>query len=105
MHELVPRARTSGRVILDGSDIYAKGVDPVTIRRRVGMGFQKPNPFQTMSVYDNVAAGLKLNGERNHEILDRAVQRKLELAYIWRQITSDLHKAGAAIHVGKQQRP
>ena len=62
MHELVPRARTSGRVILDGSDIYAKGVDPVTIRRRVGMVFQKPNPFPTMSVYDNVAAGLRLNG-------------------------------------------
>src|SRR5438094_6042818 len=61
MHELVPHARTSGRVILDGSDIYANGVDPVTIRRRVGMVFQKPNPFPTMSVYDNVAAGLRLN--------------------------------------------
>src|SRR5207302_11457555 len=78
MHELVPKAKTSGRVILDGSDIYAKGVDPVTIRRRVGMVFQKPNPFPTMSVYDNVAAGLKLNGESNHAVLDRAVQQSLE---------------------------
>jgi len=86
MHELVPKAKTSGRVILDGSDIYAKEVDPVTIRRRVGMVFQKPNPFPTMSVYDNVAAGLKLNGERNHEVLDRAVQRSLELAFLWDEV-------------------
>jgi phosphate transport system ATP-binding protein len=104
MHELVPRARTSGRVILDGSDIYAKGVDPVTIRRRVGMVFQKPNPFPTMSVYDNVAAGLKLNGERNHEILDRAVQRSLELAFLWDEVKGDLDKSGASLSGGQQQR-
>src|SRR6267143_2227466 len=104
MHELVPRARTSGRVVLDGSDIYAKGVDPVTIRRRVGMVFQKPNPFPTMSVYDNVAAGLKLNGERNHEILDRAVQRSLELAFLWDEVKGDLDKSGASLSGGQQQR-
>ncbi len=104
MHELVPRARTSGRVILDGSDIYAKGVDPVTIRRRVGMVFQKPNPFPTMSVYDNVAAGLKLNGERNHEVLDRAVQRSLELAFLWDEVKGDLDKSGASLSGGQQQR-
>ncbi|HVH15464.1 MAG TPA: phosphate ABC transporter ATP-binding protein PstB [Candidatus Angelobacter sp.] len=104
MHELVPRARASGRVMLDGSDIYAKGVDPVTIRRRVGMVFQKPNPFPTMSVYDNVAAGLKLNGERNHEVLDKAVQRSLELAFLWDEVKRDLDKSGASLSGGQQQR-
>src|SRR5215472_3510696 len=74
MHELIPGTRVSGRVLLDNSDVYAKGVDPTFVRRKVGMVFQKPNPFPTMSVYDNVAAGLKLNGERNNDILDKAVQ-------------------------------
>jgi phosphate transport system ATP-binding protein len=104
MHELVPKARTSGRVLLDGSDIYSKGIDPVTIRRRVGMVFQKPNPFPTLSVYDNVAAGLKLNGERNHAILDRAVQRSLELAFLWDEVKGDLDKSGASLSGGQQQR-
>jgi len=104
MHELVPRARTSGRVMLDGSDIYAKGIDPVTIRRRVGMVFQKPNPFPTMSVYDNVAAGLRLNGERNHSVLDRAVQQSLELAFLWDEVKGDLDKSGASLSGGQQQR-
>src|SRR3989440_5255791 len=104
MHELVPRAKISGRVILDGSDIYAKGVDPVTIRRRVGMVFQKPNPFPTMSVYDNVAAGLRLNGERNHSVLDRAVQQSLELAFLWYEVKGDLDKSGASLSGGQQQR-
>src|SRR5256712_3514625 len=104
MHELVPQAKTSGRVILDGSDIYANGVDPVTIRRRVGMVFQKPNPFPTMSVYDNVAAGLKLNGERNHAVLDRAVQRSLELAFLWDEVKGDLDKSGVSLSGGQQQR-
>jgi phosphate transport system ATP-binding protein len=104
MHELVPRASSAGRVILDGSDIYAKGVDPVTIRRRVGMVFQKPNPFPTMSVYDNVAAGLKLNGERNHATLDKAVQRSLERAFLWDEVKGDLDKSGASLSGGQQQR-
>src|SRR5207237_221749 len=104
MHELVSRARTSGRVMLDDSNIYAKGVDPVTIRRRVGMVFQKPNPFPTMSVYDNVAAGLRLNGERNHSVLDRAVQQSLELAFLWDEVKGDLDKSGASLSGGQQQR-
>src|SRR2546421_3365044 len=66
MHELVPQAKVSGAVLLDDANVYAKGVDPVSVRRKIGMVFQKPNPFPTMSVYDNVAAGLKLNGERDH---------------------------------------
>jgi phosphate transport system ATP-binding protein len=91
-------------VFLDASDIYAKGVDPVTIRRRVGMVFQKPNPFPTMSVYDNVAAGLKLNGLRDRERLDRAVKRSLELAFLWDEVKPHLDKPGTSLSGGQQQR-
>src|SRR6266498_18712 len=77
MHELVPKTRIEGRVLLQGEDLYSSAIDPAIVRRRVGMVFQKPNPFPTMSVYDNVAAGLKLNGERNHAVLDTAVQQSL----------------------------
>jgi phosphate transport system ATP-binding protein len=104
MHELVPKAKIAGKVILDGSDIYAKGIDPVTIRRRVGMVFQKPNPFPTMSVYDNVAAGLKLNGMRNVEKLDIAVKRSLEHAALWDEVKGSLFKSGASLSGGQQQR-
>lgn len=104
MHELVPKAKISGRVILDGSDIYAKGVDPVTIRRRVGMVFQKPNPFPTMSVYDNVAAGLKLNGVRNVERLDTAVKRSLDQAALWEEVKDSLFNSGVSLSGGQQQR-
>jgi phosphate transport system ATP-binding protein len=104
MHELVPRARTSGEVILDGSDIYAKGIDPVTIRRRVGMVFQKPNPFPTMSIYDNVAAGLKLNGVRDTNKLDLAVRRSLEKAFLWDEVKAELDKSGSSLSGGQQQR-
>ncbi|MBO0888272.1 phosphate ABC transporter ATP-binding protein [Candidatus Bathyarchaeota archaeon] len=104
MHELVPGARSRGRVLLDDSDIYSRGVDPVTIRRRVGMVFQKPNPFPTMSVYDNVAAGLKLNGIRDHSKLDQAVQKSLERAFLWDEVKADLDKSGASLSGGQQQR-
>jgi len=104
MHELVPRARTSGKVILDGLDIYAKGIDPVTIRRRVGMVFQKPNPFPTMSIYDNVAAGLKLNGVRDTNKLDLAVRRSLDKAFLWDEVKADLDKSGSSLSGGQQQR-
>lgn len=104
MHELVPSARSKGRVLLDEADIYAKGVDPVTIRRRVGMVFQKPNPFPTMSVYDNVAAGLKLNGVRDDSKLDLAVQQSLEKAFLWDEVKSDLDKSGSSLSGGQQQR-
>jgi len=104
MHELVPGARTKGIVLLDEANIYAKGVDPVTVRRRVGMVFQKPNPFPTMSVYDNVAAGLKLNGVRDHTFLDKAVQRSLEQAFLWDEVKTDLDKSGSSLSGGQQQR-
>lgn len=104
MHELVPSARSKGRVLLDEADIYGGGVDPVTIRRRVGMVFQKPNPFPTMSVYDNVAAGLKLNGVRDHSKLDQAVQQSLERAFLWDEVKADLDKSGSSLSGGQQQR-
>ena len=104
MHELVPGARSTGRVVLDDSNIYAKGVDPVTIRRRVGMVFQKPNPFPTMSVYDNVAAGLKLNGVRDNTTLDQAVESSLERAFLWDEVKADLDKPGSSLSGGQQQR-
>ena len=104
MHELVPGARASGTVLLDDANIYARGVDPVTVRRKVGMVFQKPNPFPTMSIYDNVAAGLKLNGVRDRQRLDRAVKRSLELAFLWDEVKTDLDKSGTGLSGGQQQR-
>jgi phosphate transport system ATP-binding protein len=104
MHELVSGAKTSGSVLLDGSEIYSKSVDPVRVRRRVGMVFQKPNPFPTMSVYDNVAAGLKLNGVRNQEKLDRAVVSSLKRAALWDEVKDDLDKSGVSLSGGQQQR-
>jgi phosphate transport system ATP-binding protein len=104
MHELVPGARVSGSILLDDANVYAKGIDPVSIRRRVGMVFQRPNPFPTMSVYDNVAAGLKLNGVRDHQKLDRAVKKSLDLAFLWEEIKGDLDKSGVSLSGGQQQR-
>lgn len=104
MHELVPGAKMSGKVLLDGKDIYADDVDPVLIRRRVGMVFQKPNPFPTMSIYDNVAAGLKLTGVKRGESLDETVRRSLEQATLWDEVKDDLKKPGTSISGGQQQR-
>src|SRR5437660_2151540 len=104
MHELVPGARSSGAVLLDNTNVYARGTDPVTVRRKVGMVFQKPNPFPTMSVYDNVAAGLKLNGVRDHQRLDQAVKRSLDLAFLWDEVKTDLDKSGVSLSGGQQQR-
>jgi phosphate transport system ATP-binding protein len=104
MHELVPGATTSGQVFLDDEDIYAKRVDPVLIRRRVGMVFQKPNPFPTMSIYDNVAAGLKLTGMKRGRNLDEIVRRSLEQAGLWEEVRDDLNKPGTSISGGQQQR-
>ncbi len=104
MHELVPGARVSGSVFLDGEDIYGNGVDPVSVRRRVGMVFQKPNPFPMMSVYDNVAAGLKLNGMHDKKKLDRTVEKTLKLANLWDEVKDELDKSGASLSGGQQQR-
>ena len=104
MHELSPGARVSGSIILDKADVYARGIDPVSVRRRVGMVFQRPNPFPTMSVYDNVAAGLKLNGVKDRERLDRAVKKSLDYAFLWDEVKHDLDKSGASLSGGQQQR-
>jgi phosphate transport system ATP-binding protein len=104
MHELVPNAKMSGQVLLDGENIYAPGVDPVMIRRRVGMVFQKPNPFPTMSIYDNVAAGLRLTGVQKGQNLDEVVKRSLEQATLWDEVKDDLKKPGTSISGGQQQR-
>jgi phosphate transport system ATP-binding protein len=104
MHELIPTAKLTGQVLLDGEDIYAKEVDPVMIRRRVGMVFQKPNPFPTMSIYDNVAAGLRLTGAKKGKNLDEVVRRSLEQATLWDEVKDDLRKPGTSISGGQQQR-
>jgi len=104
MHELVPGSVVSGRVLLDGKDIYEKGMDPVLVRRRVGMVFQKPNPFPTMSIYDNVAAGLKLTGIKRGKDLDGIVRRSLEMAVLWDEVKDDLDKPGTSVSGGQQQR-
>jgi phosphate transport system ATP-binding protein len=104
MHELVPNAKTSGQVLLDGENIYGPNVDPVMIRRRVGMVFQKPNPFPTMSIYDNVAAGLRLTGAKKGKNLDEIVKLSLEQATLWDEVKEDLKKPGTSISGGQQQR-
>ena len=104
MHELVPGSKVSGQVLLDGRDVYAKEVDPVLIRRRVGMVFQKPNPFPTMSIYDNVGAGLRLTGLKKGKNLDEIVKRSLEQATLWDEVKDDLKKPGTSISGGQQQR-
>ena len=104
MHEMIPGARANGNVNLDGVDIYDKAVDPVTIKRRIGMVFQKPNPFPTMNIYDNVAAGLKLNGIRDKKLIDDIVRESLESAALWEEVKSELNKPGIGLSGGQQQR-
>jgi phosphate transport system ATP-binding protein len=104
MHEVIAGARVQGRVTLDGDDIYAPGVDPVNVRRTIGMVFQRPNPFPTMSVYDNVAAGLKLAGVRKRAELDGIVEKSLRAANLWDEVRDRLDKPGAGLSGGQQQR-
>ncbi len=104
MHELVLNARMSGQVLLDGKNVYGHEIDPVQIRRRVGMVFQKPNPFPTKSIYENVAAGLKLTGARKGQNLDNIVRQSLEQATLWDEVKDDLRKPGTSISGGQQQR-
>src|SRR5216117_4041455 len=101
MHELVPGARSTGKVVLDDSNIYAKGVDPVTIKRRIGMVFQKPNPFPTMSIYDNVAAGLKLNGVKDRQLIDEIVKESLQGAGLWEEVRNELGRPGMGLSGGQ----
>jgi phosphate transport system ATP-binding protein len=104
MHEVVPRASIDGKVLLDDEDIYGPGVDASAVRRTIGMVFQKPNPFPTMSIFDNVAAGLKLNGTRKKADLDAAVERSLRGANLWEEVKDRLAKPGMGLSGGQQQR-
>ncbi|MDQ6650460.1 MAG: phosphate ABC transporter ATP-binding protein PstB [Actinomycetota bacterium] len=104
MHEVIPGARVEGQILLDDEDIYGPGVDPVAVRRTVGMVFQRPNPFPTMSIYDNVAAGLRLAGVRGKDKLDEAVERSLRAANLWREVHDRLGKPGMGLSGGQQQR-
>jgi phosphate transport system ATP-binding protein len=104
MHELIPGGRVEGRVELNGKDVYARTVDPVAVRRVVGMVFQRPNPFPTMTVFDNVAAGLRLNGVRGRATLAEAVERSLRSANLWVEVKDRLDRPGAALSGGQQQR-
>jgi phosphate transport system ATP-binding protein len=104
MHEVIPGARVEGKVMLDDEDLYAPSVDPVAVRRVVGMVFQRPNPFPTMSIYDNVAAGLKLNGVRKKSRLDEIVEESLKGANLWNEVKDRLSKPGAGLSGGQQQR-
>ncbi|HMC31944.1 MAG TPA: phosphate ABC transporter ATP-binding protein PstB [Candidatus Angelobacter sp.] len=105
MHETLPDTRVEGKVSIGDLNVYGKGISPVWIRRRVGMVFQKPNPFPTMTIYDNVAAGLKLSGFRNRRELDHVVERSLKQAALWDEVKDDLKKkSGASLSGGQQQR-
>jgi phosphate transport system ATP-binding protein len=104
MHEVIPRARVEGEVRLDGEDIYDKAVDPVAVRRTIGMVFQRPNPFPTMSIYDNVVAGLKLQGRHSREHLDTVAEKALRRANLWNEVKDRLRKPGAGLSGGQQQR-
>ena len=104
MHEMTPGAHADGRVIVDGIDIYDKSIDPVVIRRRIGMVFQKPNPFPTMSIFDNVSAGLRLNGMNNKTIIREIVEESLKNAALWEEVKNELDKPGMSLSGGQQQR-
>jgi len=103
MHEEIPGARAEGRVLLDGQDVYAPSVDVVAVRRAIGMVFQKPNPFPTMSIYDNVAAGLRLTGRRGGDLRAK-VESALRSAGLWDEVSSRLDEPGAGLSGGQQQR-
>jgi phosphate transport system ATP-binding protein len=105
MHEVIPGGRVSGSVLLDGEDLYGPGVDPVNVRRTVGMVFQKANPFPTMSIYDNVVAGYKIAGTRKSKSeMDDIVERSLRGANLWEEVKQRLGRPGAGLSGGQQQR-
>jgi phosphate transport system ATP-binding protein len=104
LHELSSNAFVSGKVLLDGVDIYSKQVDPVSVRRKVGMVFQKPNPFPTMSIFENTVAGLRLTGIKDKEKLNAAAERSLRLAFLWDEVKDRLDRPATSLSGGQQQR-
>jgi len=104
MHDLIPGARVTGQVLLDGGDIYERDADPVAIRRRIGMVFQKPNPFPAMSIYDNVVAGYKLNGRLRRAEADEIVESSLKRVALWDEVKDRLRSNSTELSGGQQQR-
>ena len=104
MHELIPEARIEGEIKLFGGDIYGRGVEPVVVRRRVGMVFQKSNPFPTMSIAENVTVGLRLNGVRNRSLLAERLERSLRMAALWEEVKDRLGAPAVSLSGGQQQR-
>jgi phosphate transport system ATP-binding protein len=104
MHEMTRGARVTGEVLIDGVNIYDKSIDPVIVRRRIGMVFQKPNPFPTMTIFNNVAAGLKLNGIRDRKLISEVVEESLREAALWDEVKNELNKPGISLSGGQQQR-
>lgn len=104
MHDMTKNAKVVGKVMIDDIDLYSKDIDPIYHRRKVGMVFQKPNPFPTMSIRDNVTAGLRLNGVRDKKILDEIVEDSLKMAYLWDEVKQDLNKPALELSGGQQQR-
>lgn len=104
MHEFAPNARVEGTILLEGDNIYAPGVDPTRVRQRIGMVFQKPNPFPTMSIAENVAAGLRFIGVKSRSEIGDRVEHSLKLAALWDEVKDDLKKPGMALSGGQQQR-
>ena len=104
LHEVIPGARVEGKVALDDEDIYGPGVDPVNVRRTIGMVFQRPNPFPTMSIADNVVAGMKLQGRQSKAVLAEVAERSLRQANLWNEVKDRLDRPGASLSGGQQQR-
>jgi phosphate transport system ATP-binding protein len=104
MHELTPKTRMEGTVLLNGEDLYSTTVDPTVVRRRVGMVFQKSNPFPTMTIGENVIIGLRLNGVRDQNFLNERLEKSLRMAALWDEVKDDLHKPGTSLSGGQQQR-
>src|ERR687892_353165 len=104
MHELTPKTRMEGTVLLNGENLYSSTVDPAIVRRRVGMVFQKSNPFPTMTIGENVIVGLRLNGVRNQKFLNERLEKSLRMAALWDEVKDDLHKPGTSLSGGQQQR-
>jgi phosphate transport system ATP-binding protein len=104
MHELTPKTRMEGTVLLHGENLYSGTVDPAIVRRRVGMIFQKSNPFPTMTIGENVVVGLRLNGVRNQKFLNERLEKSLRMAALWDEVKDDLYKPGTSLSGGQQQR-
>ena len=104
MHDLTKGAEVTGKIIIDGENVYDSYINPILQRRKIGMVFQKPNPFPTMSIWDNVAAGLKLNGVKDKGILNEIIEDSLKMAYLWDEVKDELKKPAVALSGGQQQR-